>query len=86
MHPDRVLIKTSTDNSHWHTNLPEPIHFYGNLVLSPGVKRLPCMASAFLEKCASITPMNLIERKKLASWKFYESNLVEASFFIIVTE
>ena len=41
------------------------------------------MASAFLGKCASITAVDLIQRKKLDSGNFYESNLTEARFEII---
>ena len=67
-------------------NFPEPIHFgkaYGNLVLQatlPGAKKPLCMASAFLGKCAFITAVDLIQRKKLGSWKFFEFNLAEARF------
>ena len=38
------------------------------------------MASAFVGKCASITAVDLIQRKKLDSRNFYESNLTEARF------
>ena len=31
----------------------------------------PCVAGAFLEKCASITVVDLVQRKKLHSWKFF---------------
>ena len=37
-----------------------------NLVLQatlPGAKRLPCVANAFLGKCASTTTVDLIQRK-----------------------
>ena len=59
---------------------------YGNLALQatlPGVKKPPCVASTFLEKFASITAVDLIQRKKLGSWKFFESHLTEARFEII---
>ena len=36
------------------------------------------MASAFLGKYASVTVVDLIQRKKLDSRNFYESNLTEA--------
>ena len=42
------------------------------------------MASLFLGKCASITAEDLIQRKKLDSRNFYESNLTEARFEIII--
>ena len=64
----------------------EPIHFKGDLVLqeaTPGAKRPPRMASAFLGNYASITAVDLIQRKKLDSQNFYESNLTEARFEII---
>ena len=53
------------------------VHFLGDLVLRT--------ASAFLGlgKRASITAVDLIQRKKLDSWNFYESNLTEARFEII---
>ena len=38
------------------------------------------MASAFLGKYASITAVDLIQRKKLNFRNFYESNLTEARF------
>ena len=38
------------------------------------------MASVFLGKYASITVEDLIQQKKLGSWKFCESNLAEARF------
>ena len=38
------------------------------------------MASSFLGKYASITAVDLIQRKKLNFWNFYESNLTEARF------
>ena len=41
------------------------------------------MASAFLGKYASITAVDLIQRKKLDSRNFYDSNLTEARFEII---
>ena len=59
-------------------NFPELIHAYGNLVLQatlPGAKKPPCVASAFLGKCTSITAVDLIQRKKFGSWKLFESNL-----------
>ena len=42
------------------------------------------MASAFLGKYASITAVNLIQRKKLNFWNLYESNLTEARFEILI--
>ena len=48
-----------------------------------GAKKPPCVASTFLEKCASITAVDLIQQKKLGSWKFFESLLTEAGFEII---
>ena len=59
---------------------------YGNLILQatlPGVKKPPGVASTFLAKCASITAVDLIQRKKLGFWKIFESNLAEARFEII---
>ena len=41
------------------------------------------MASAFLGKYASITAVDLIQRKKLNFRNFYESNLTEAIVEII---
>ena len=41
------------------------------------------MASAVLGKYASITAVDLIQRKKLDFRNFYESNLTEARFEII---
>ena len=38
------------------------------------------MASAFLGKYASVTAVDLIQRKKLNFPNFYESNLTEARF------
>jgi len=38
------------------------------------------MASAFLGKYAFVTAVDLIQRKKLDSQNFYESNLTEARF------
>ena len=78
-HSDLALIKTSTDNSLWQTamlrrsNFQEPMVL--NLVLQatlPGVKKPPCVASTFLGKCASITAVDLIQRKKLGSWMFFD--------------
>ena len=68
VHPDRVLVKTSMDNSHWQT---------GEML------RGLCMASAFLGKYASIIAVDLIQQKKLNFWNFYESNLTEARFEFI---
>ena len=59
---------------------------YDNLVLQatlPGAKKPPCVASTFLEKCASITAVDLIQQNKLGFWKCFESNLAEARFEII---
>ena len=45
----------------------------GNLVLQitlPGVKRPLYVASACLGKCSSITAVDLIQQKKMCSWKF----------------
>ena len=42
------------------------------------------MASAFLGKYASVTAVDLIQRKKLNFRDFYESNLTEARFEIIL--
>ena len=51
-------------------------------------KRPPHIASAFLGKYAFITAVDLIQREKLDSRNFYESNLMEAGFnslpFIII--
>ena len=47
---------------------------YGNLVLQatlPGAKKLPCVASAFLGRCASITAVDLIQRKKFRFLEFF---------------
>ena len=95
-HPDLALVKTSTDNSRWQTarcsddrisrSLYTSGKAYGNLVLQatlPGAKKPPCVASTFLGKYASITAVDLIQRKKLGSLKFFESNLAEARFEII---
>ena len=49
----------------------------------PGAKKPPCVASTFLGKYTSITAVDLIQRKKLGSQKFFESNLAEARFEII---
>ena len=42
------------------------------------------LSSAFLGKCASITAVDLMQPKKLGSWKFCESNLAEARFNFLV--
>ena len=69
--PDSILVKTSTDNHRWpdeemlrQSKFLEPVPFLGDLVLR--------MASAFLGvgKRASITAVDLIQRKKLDSWNF----------------
>ena len=74
MHPDRVLIKTCMDREMLRqSKFPEPGKAYSDLVLQAtplGAKRHPCVASVFLGKCASITAVDLIKRKKLDSWKF----------------
>ena len=54
-----------------------------SFTVPPGAKRPPCMASAFLGKYVSDTAVDLIQRKKLNFWNFYESNLTEARFEII---
>ena len=36
-----------------------------------GAKKPMCVASTFLGKCASITAVDLIQRNKLCSWKFF---------------
>ena len=54
----------------------EPIHFQGDIVIPPRAKR-PC---AWLGKYASITAVDLIQRKKL---DFHKSNLTEARYEII---
>ena len=46
-------------------------------------KRLLCTGSAFLGKYASITVVNLIQRKKLYFQNFRDSNLMEARFEIL---
>ena len=50
----------------------------------PGAKRPLRMVSAFPGKYASIAAVDLIKLKKLDSQKFYESNLTEARFEIIL--
>ena len=55
----------------------------GDLVLQAtllGAKRPSHMSCAFLENIASITAVDLIQQKKLDSWNFYDSNLMEARF------
>ena len=67
-------------------NFLEPGKACGNLVLQatlPGPKKPLCVASAVLGKCASITAVDPIQRKKLGSWKFFEFNITEARFEII---
>ena len=54
--------------------------FVTTKTIPPGAKRPLCMASAFLGKCASVTAVDLIQRKKLNFRNFYESNLTEARF------
>ena len=49
----------------------------------PGAKKPPCVAGTLLGKRTSITAVDLIQQKKLGSWRFFESNLVEARFEII---
>ena len=80
MHPDHVLIKTSMVKAladRQMIKVPKPIYTswkaYDNLVLLatlPGAKRPPCVASAFVGKCASIRLVDLIQWKKSDSWKF----------------
>ena len=95
-HTDLALIKTSTDNSRWQTarcsdeqislSLYTSGKAYSNLLLQatlPRAKKPTCVASTFLGKYASITAVDLIQRKKLGSRKFFESNLAEARFEII---
>ena len=97
VHPDRVLVKTSTDNNHWQTescsdNLKflEPTHSQGDLVhtqvqmhihLQVYGKESLHMASAFLGKF-SITVVDLIQQRNWIPRIFYESNLMEARFEI----
>ena len=81
------------DNSPWQT--AADIDFLGAYTLlgkpmiistannTTWMKESPCLASAFLGKCASITVVDLIQEKKLGSWKFLESNLTKARFEII---
>ena len=91
MHPNCVLMKTSTDNSRaGRQNDAQTIEAPGayillgkpmvaNLVLQatlPGAKRPPCLASAFLGKCASIAAVNLIQQKEIGSWKTFFVNLI----------
>ena len=93
--PDRVLVKTSTDNSRWQTDRFSDDRRSWSLYTSkvvqhykkhPWGKEAPPpphthththMASAFLGKYASFTAVDLIQRKKLDSWNFYESNLMK---------
>ena len=59
---------------------------YGNLGTASKTtwgKEASCVASTFFGKFASITAVDLIQRKKLDSWKIFESNLAEARFEII---
>ena len=92
MHPDRVLVKTSTDNSPGRRRDAQTIDVPGAYTLlrwfsttrnTPGAKRPPRMVSAFLGKYASFTAVDLIQQKELDSRIFYESNLTEARFEII---
>ena len=89
--PDCVLVKTSTDNSRWQTGemlrgskFLEPIHFLVLHETPPGANRPLHMVSAFPGKYASITAVDLIQLNKLDSRNFYESNLTEARFEIIL--
>ena len=92
MHPDCVLVKSTTTVAGRRRDA-QTIKILGAYTLlrlfsttktiPPGAKRPPCMASAFLGKCASITAVDLIQRKKLGSLNFYESNLTEARFEMI---
>jgi len=58
VHPDSVLVKTSTDNSRWQTERDaqtiEVLGAYTLLSIPPGAKRPPRMASAFLGKYAVV--------------------------------
>ena len=51
---------------------------------TPWGKEATCMAMLSLEIYASITVVDLIQQKKLDFWNFYESNLTEARFEIIL--
>ena len=89
MHPDCVLSKqvpTIVAGRQRDAQMIEILGAYTLLKLfstiPPGAEAL-CVASAFLGKCASITAVDLIQRKKLDSRNFYESNLTEARFEII---
>ena len=79
VHPDRILVQTSTGNSCWQTDRFSDDGSSWSLYISKYYKQHPwgketsCMASVLLRKYASITPVDLIQRKKLNSRKFYES-------------
>ena len=80
--PDHVLVKTSKNKSRWQTEqcsddqssrslyTSKVIYYYKQY---PWGKEAMCIASAFLGKHASITAVDLIQRKKLNWWNFYES-------------
>ena len=78
-----VAGRQRDDQSSWSLNTSIKV----DLVLheTPPVAKRPLhMASAFLGKYASITAIDLIQPKKLDSQNFYESNLMEARFEIIL--
>ena len=64
LHPDRVLVKTSTDNSRWQMERCSDDRnsrslYTSKVIYTPGAKKPQCMASAFVGKCASITAVDL---------------------------
>ena len=77
MHPDRVLVKTSIDNSHWRWRDAQKIEVPGAYTLlrvfsttGNTPKRPPHIASAFLGKYAFITAVDLMQWEKLDSRNF----------------
>ena len=76
VHPDSILVQTSTGNSRWQTDRFSDDGSSWSLYISsntPWGKETSCMTSVLLRKYASITLVDLIQWKKLNSQKFYES-------------
>ena len=71
VHPDRVLVKRSTGDSHCQTEKCSDDQSSRSLYTSISAKRLLCTGSAFLGKYASIKAVDLIQWKKSNFRNFY---------------
>ena len=65
VHPDRVLVKTSIDNSHWQTDKSPSLY---TSKVTPWCK--DAAADGFLGNYASIRGVDLIKLNKLDCWDF----------------